>query len=253
LTQEKFINKIEKMKKDVKIDISNIPDKYKKWLLLNYGREDSEKVLIEEENLAFQVGKGKLPPVLEIWIPSRECFVLGKNFAKRLKKRGLMDRIRAAGVPLILRSSGGEAIFHDSTCLNFGAIVPRKFYPDLFDIGKAFILLSSGVVYYLKKMKIPVYFGKTRTFCPGSYDLLVRERKIAGLSLLLRQNFCLVHGTLFVNTRHGYLEKIKVFYPSLDEKITSIKALTGKRMHMNDVADGIIQGYKASLKITFCN
>ncbi|MBE0478260.1 lipoate--protein ligase family protein, partial [Candidatus Aerophobetes bacterium] len=199
-----------------------------------------------EEKIAFRVGDGNLPPVLEIWIPSRECFVLGKYYAKRLKKKGLMDKVKSLGIPIVLRSSGGEAILHDSTCLNFGVIVPRKFLSGSIDIGKAFTLLSSGVVEVLKKMKIAVCCGKAKTFCPGFYDILVEDKKIAGISLLLRKNFCLVHGTLLVNSDRKYFEKLKIFYPSIDEEATSLRNLKGKKMDINKLITTIIQGYRKS-------
>lgn len=229
----------------------NIPDGYKKWLLLNYGIADSGEILAQEEDLAYQVGEGKSPPALEMWIASRECFVLGRYYAKRLKKQNIMNKLRERGTPLFFRSSGGEAILHDSTCLNFGAIVPHEFFPPPFDIGRAFLILSSGVRSCLKKMRIPVFSGKAKTFCPGPYDLLVEGKKIAGVSLLSRKNFCLVHGTLLVNSGREYFRKLKIFYPSLADEVSSLRNLTGKWIDMEDIAQGIIQGYRKSLKVSF--
>ncbi len=239
-----------KMKPSVPIPI-NIPTNYKKWLLINHGVADSAKIIAKEEKIASKVGKGELPPVLKLWIASQECFVLGKNYAKKLEKQGRMDKVRREGIPIVLRSSGGEAILHNFTCLNLGVITPRQFYPDAFIIGKAFTLFSSGIVQFFEKMKIPISFGKTKTFCPGPYDLLVGERKIAGISLLLRGNFSLVHGTLFINSKKNYGEKLKVFYPSLDDEFTSLRTLMGKRINMEEVISAIIQSYKISLNITF--
>jgi len=223
---------------------------YKSWLFINYGTGNSSKILAKEENLAYQVGEGKLPPVLEIWVPSREYFVLGKYYAKMLERKGLMDEVKKKGIPIVLRSSGGEAILHDPTCLNFGVIVPRKFFSDPFEIGKAFITLSSGLVHSLKK-KIPVYFGKTKTFCPGPYDLLAEGKKIAGVSLLLRKNFCLVHGTLLVNSGREYFDKLKIFYPCLYKEATSLKSLVGKRINMDELTTDIVQSYRVSLGVKF--
>ena len=224
---------------------------YKKWLLINYGMRDSRKVLIDDENLSSKVAEGEIPSLLELWIPSRECFVLGKNYAKKMEGTELINKVKKEGIPVVIRSSGGEAILHDSTCLNFGVIIPRKLCPKLFNIGESFSLLLSGVMYYLKKIKIPCYFGKTRNFCPGAYDILVKRKKIVGASLLLRQKFCLVHGTLFVNTQHEYINKIKIFYPSVKDEITSLRILKGKRINMEEVTRGIIQGYRESLNVTF--
>lgn len=235
----------------VPILMKNKPGSYKKWFLLNFGVADSGKILSREENLAYQVGESKIPPVLELWIASRECFVLGQYYAKKARRQGIVDKLRKERSSVVYRSSGGEAILHDSTCLNFGVVVPRHFFCSPFDIGRAFITLSSGVVYYLKQMKIPVSSGQSKTFCPGPYDLLVEGKKIAGVSLLSRDNFCLVHGTLLVNSQREYFDKLKVFYPLLDEEATSLQILTGKWINMEQVIDGIIQGYRRNLNISF--
>jgi len=196
----------------------------RKWLLINHGVADSREVLSKEENLAYYVGEGEIPPVLELWKTSQRCFVLGKVYARKLKK-SQMDILRKQGIPIVLRPSGGEVILHDSNCLNFGIIVPRKFYPELTRIDRAFTLLSSGVVHSLKKMGIPVYFGKVKTFCPGPYDLLVKSKKIAGIALLFREKFCLLHGTLFVNTGVEYVRIMERFYGSLEDEIISLRTL----------------------------
>ena len=232
---------------------SSIQNNSQRWWLLNHGLADSERILAEEENLACRVGQGKIPPVLELWTASRKCFVLGRIYARRLERLGKIERIKKDNIPIVLRSSGGEAILHDSTCLNFGVIVPRRFYPGLTRVDKAFRILSCGVVECLRKMKIPVHFGRVKIFCPGPYDLLVEGRKVAGLALLSRQKFCLLHGTLFVNTGVEYIKELETFYGPQGGEITSLHNLTGRLIRMKSLAASIVRGYKASLDITFCS
>ena len=228
-----------------------MPDYCKRWLLINYGKRDSSEVLEKEEKLTLKVSEGRLPPILEIWIPSRECFVAGKNFFKREGKKGLIDKLKGEGIIPVIRSSGGEIILHDSTCLNFGLISPRNILSLPFDMGRIFTFFLSGIFLYLKKNKIPCYFGKTKVFCPGRYDILVEGKKIAGNALLLRKNFCLVHGTLFVNTEKFYLEKMKLFYPSIEDELTSLKILMKKEIKMEKVVEEVVGSYKKSLKVNF--
>jgi len=218
--------------------------------VVNYGTVDSREVLTREEKLVHQVEQGNLSAVIGVWVASKKCFVLGKNYARELEKKGKMDKIKSQGIPVYIRSSGGEAILHDESCLNFSIIVPSlklSFYP--FKIDRAFTILSSGIFRCLGKMKLPVYFGKTKIFCPGPYDLMVKEKKIAGLSLLLRKKFCLLHGTLFVNTGPDYPEKLRIFYPSIQDEITSIRILLGKWIDMKSLSVRIINEYKRSLSI----
>jgi len=223
----------------------------KKWLLFNYGLADSEKILAEEENLALEVGEGRVPPLLEVWVASRKCFVLGKNYARKLEKLGKMEKIKEYGIPVVLRSSGGEAILHDSSCLNFTVVVPQKLFPDLTRIDKSFEILSSGIMYSLKEIGIPVYFGKVKTFCPGPYDILVKKRKIAGLSLLMKKEFSLLHGTLFVNTGADYTKELEIFYGPLKNEIISLRILMNKFIKMEDIAKSLIRGYEISFGISF--
>lgn len=228
-------------------------DKFKNWLVFNHGKAESGRILLKEEILAHKIGKAKIPPVLEFWTASRECFVVGRYYAKKLTERGVLNKLKArvGDIPMIFRSSGGQAILHDGTCLNFGVIVPRSFLSRSFNIREAFTVLCSGVMRYLKNMGILVYSGKVSTFCPGPYDLMVGGRKIAGISLLLRKNFCLVHGTLLVNSEKNYFDKLKVFYPSLDEEAISLARLVGKDMDNQEVTVGIIEGYRESLGVSF--
>lgn len=220
------------------------------WLLLNYQVADSKEILNKEERLASQVGEGEIPPLLELWIASRQCFIVGKVYAQKLKKYEL-DILRGQGLPVFFRQTGGQVILHDSTCLNFGIIVPRKLYPEIKGVDQAFLTLSSGVVYFLKKMGISVKFGRVKTFCPGPYDLIVEGKKIAGTALLFRGKFCLLQGTLFVNTGYEYIRILKRFYSSLEDEILSLRTLTNRWIKMEDVSKGIIEGYKQSLKINF--
>lgn len=232
---------------------SNIQNNPQRWLLLNHGLADSERILAKEENLAYRVGQGETPPVLELWTAPRKCFVLGKIYARRLERLGKIDSIKKHNIPIILRSSGGEGILHDSTCLNFSVIVPRGFYPGLTRVDEAFKILSSGVVECLRKMKIPVHFGRVKVFCPGPYDLLVEGKKVAGLALLSRQKFCLLQGTLFVNTGVEYIKELETFYGPLGGEITSLRHLTGRLIRMESLVASIVHGYKTSLNITFCS
>jgi len=223
----------------------------RKWVLIDYKLADSGKVLEKEERLALKAGEMKIPPFLELWIPSRKCFVLGKVYAIRLTE-SQRKNLTEARIPIYIRASGGGLILHDPTCLNFGLAVPREIIPEQWGIDRIFFTLSSGVVLALQKLKICVYHGKVKVFCPGSFDLLVKKKKIAGLSLLVREKFCLLHGTLFVQADSQYLETLERFYgPAIRDEIISLQRLKNDSVNMEDITLQIVKGYQESLNVIF--
>lgn len=228
-----------------------ISPNHKEWLLYNHGFADSGRIIPGEENLAFKVGEGCIPSLLELWVSSREYFVLGKHYTKKLEKAGKLESIRRYGIPILQRPSGGEAILHDSSCINLCVIVSRTNYPELRRIDMAFKILSSGLLRSLEGMGIQTRFGTVARFCPGPYDILVEGKKIAGLSVLIRGGFALLHGTLFVESGAEYASKLEVFYGSVRDEITCLRTLTGKSVNIKDLSGCIAEGYREALKISF--
>lgn len=221
----------------------------REWIFFNRGRKDSAKIIPHQEKLARRVGQGLLSPFIEVWIPEKKCFVIGKYYAKKLEKAGKIKELKKSKIPFILRSSGGEAILHDSTCICLAVALPADFFTSSFPLSDAFLLFSAGVTAFLEKIKITASFGKTKSFCPGTYDLVVGKKKIMGNSLLFQRKFCLIHGTLLVNSKEEYFEKLKFFYPDIHKEATSLNLLVGINFNMEEVIEGIIKGYGEKLGI----
>ncbi|MBC7189711.1 lipoate--protein ligase family protein [Candidatus Aerophobetes bacterium] len=222
----------------------------REWILFNREKKDSAKILPQQEKLAVRVGQGLLSPFIEVWIPTKKCFVIGKYYAKKLEKAGKMEELKKSKIPFVLRSSGGEVILHDSTCLCIAVALPADFFASSFPLSDAFLLFSTGITAFLKKIKITASFGKTKSFCPGAYDLVAGKKKIMGNSLLFQRKFCLIHGTLLVNSKEEYFEKLKFFYPDIHKEATSLSLLAGINFNMEEVIEGIIKGYMEKLSIT---
>lgn len=140
---------------------------------------DVYRNLAIEEYLMEQVGDAV--PLLFLW-RSDGAVVMGKNQNPWRECR--LDRMRADGVPLARRISGGGTVFHDPGNLNFCVIADRKAYREQQAYDMVFHALES--------------FG-IRAEKTGKSNLSVGGRKFSGNAFCFRGNRALHHGTLLLH------------------------------------------------------
>jgi len=233
-----------------------------KWCLLKDTDSFEPAVnMAVEEVIAQEVGNGSLSPALRLWRNKQKCFVLGKLTHTRLNSNyPLRKLIQGEKIGLIKRFSGGDVIFQDGGCLNFSVTVPSNHKFSFDKIGKIFKTLSLGVIRALNNLSVCAKHGKIDTaFCPGPYDIVVRGRKLAGVSLAKRAKFTLVHGTLLVNIDlDKYIETMEKFYQGLGENkklqkdnITSLSEEMGRKIVLDELINHIIRGYTEVFSVQF--
>ena len=134
---------------------------------------------IEEYLMDHVTGHG---PVLFLW-QSACAVVLGKNQNPWCECR--LDRMRADGVPLARRISGGGTVYHDAGNLNHCVIVDRNAYREEQAYEMVFRALST--------------FGITAEKT-GKSNLSVDGMKFSGNAFSFRKGRALHHGTLLLHT-----------------------------------------------------
>jgi len=214
-----------------------------------------------EEVVAQEVGNGSFFPTLRLWRNEQRCFVLGKlTCGNPDLNHPIWKLIQAGKITLVKRFSGGEVIFQNGGCLNFSVTVPSH-HPFAFNkIGKAFKTLSSGVIRALNNLGVCAQYGKVNgVFCPGPYDIVVRGKKLAGVSLAKRSKFTLVHGTLLVDVDlDEYFEIMEKFYQGLGgnkkfrrDKIISLNKEIGRKINLDELINHIVEGYREAFDVQF--
>ncbi len=140
-----------------------------------------EEYLMERE--------GDAGPILFLW-RSDGAVVMGKNQNPWRECR--LDRMRADGVPLARRISGGGTVFHDPGNLNFCVVVDRRAYREQQAYDMVFHALES--------------FG-IRAEKTGKSNLSVDGRKFSGNAFCFRGNRALHHGTLLLQADLARLDR----------------------------------------------
>jgi len=233
-----------------------------KWYLLkNMDSLGPAVNMAVEEVVAREVGNGGFLPTLRIWRNKQECLILGKFNQTNLDlSHPIWEIIQRRKIKLVRRFSGGEVIFQNGGCLNFSITVPSSHKFALNKIDKIFRILSSGMVRALNTVGVPAQHGKVdAVFCPGPYDIVVRGRKLAGVSLAKRSKFTLVHGTLLVNVDlDEYIKTMEKFYQGVGEdkklrrdKVTSLNKEMGRKITSDELIFHIVKAYREVFHIQF--
>lgn len=222
-----------------------------RWNLLITRETDPIFNMAVEDAIASRVGERALPPALRFW-KDKSCFVVGRFGHRRFVEQ--IKRVEEEGLLVVERQSGGEAIYHDEGCVNFSVFVPRPYNEQNWDrVEEAFKRLSTGLIRGLKYLGISCMQSRVETFCPGPYDLAVRGRKIAGLSMARRKKFVLLQGTLIVNSDlNHYFDMLTKFYGELErDKITSLKKEIGREVKETELIEAIVKGYEETFRVRF--
>lgn len=179
-----------------------------------------EEVLMDEVR---EVG-----PVLFLW-RSGEAVVMGKNQNPwRECRLGLM---RAEGVPLARRVSGGGTVYHDAGNLNYCVITGREEYCECDAYNMVFRALET----------FGIQAEKT-----GKSNLSVDGLKFSGNAFAFRKGRALHHGTLLLETD---LEKLNRYLGSMLDGIEThaIASVPARVMNLgvsrNQLADALKKSF----------
>ncbi len=132
------------------------------------------------------------------------------------------DIVRARGIPVVRRTTGGGAVYHDLGNINYTIAKNGRLTG-----GAAFAECAQVVVAALRKMGAPAEFS-------GRNDIIVDGRKVSGSAKRVLEERTLFHGTMLFDTDLSVLET--VLRPDT-EKIRSkgIKSVRSRVMNLREI------------------
>ncbi len=129
------------------------------------------------------------PPLLRLW-RNTDCVVLGRFL--KAEEEVVMEEADRLGVPILKRTSGGGAVFHDLGNINYSIYLDERELPTL-RIGESMVLLSLPVIRLLQMLDIPWEWRPPN-------GIFVGGGKMSGSAQARTRGRVLHHGTLLVET-----------------------------------------------------
>ena len=131
-------------------------------------------------------------PVFYLW-QNRPAVIVGFN--QEVNTEVNLDYLKANGIALVRRVTGGGAVYHDLGNLNY-TIVGRSE-----DLERDYPEYASLMMKALQALGVPATLS-------GRNDILVGERKVSGFAKRVCKNRLMVHGTLMYDVDLEILTKV---------------------------------------------
>jgi lipoate-protein ligase A len=173
------------------------------WRLLLDGKRDGASNMAIDEAILEAVIQGHSPPTLRFYGWSPPCLSLGRN--QSLAEANL-TACRAAGVDLVRRPSGGQAVLHAGE-LTYSLALLQSDPRSAGGLLEAYRRLSEGLLAGLRRLGIEAVqaLGARQTdgppspICfdrPSDYEITFGGRKLIGSAQWRRRGGVLQHGSL---------------------------------------------------------
>lgn len=216
------------------------------WRLLETGFGDPAMNMALDEALLCELQPAD-PPILRFYDWSRPAISLGySQKAEQLLDIPLCEKEK---VPIVRRPTGGGIVFH-GVDITYSVILPQK---RRFNIQDTYQALQGYIVRGLSSLGITVsqYPNKESLsgYCfvsPNIGDIMVGERKLAGMAIRRIKQKILCQGYVYYDTAVSLagLLKNKQVQKLLADKSIYLQALLNKTKH--DVKQEIIKNWPAS-------
>ncbi|WP_110112736.1 biotin/lipoate A/B protein ligase family protein [Bacillus sp. CGMCC 1.16541] len=133
-----------------------------------------------DDTLCTSVGKKESLPTIRSWV-HHQTIVLGIQDARLPYLEQGVSFLREQGFRAIVRNSGGLAVVLDEGVLNLSLIFPDTDKGINIDRGydAMWMLIKEVFQSYDVKIEAKEIVG---SYCPGSYDLSIQNKKFAGIS-----------------------------------------------------------------------
>jgi len=188
-------------------------------------------------------------PTLRLWVNER-CLVAGRFDARLPQFQRAQRLFDAQGIPLVQRTSGGTAVWHDRGVFNVSLIVPPSVAPH--GVHAAFEQLAQGMLNGLSALGLKTNFGRVAgTYCDGPHNVVIDHKKVAGLAQTRRHTGVLVHASVLVDvdlaSMHDHIEwfydvagSARTFFRA---GVTTLTEKLGAPPTFSDLANAFVAGY----------
>ena len=187
--------------------------------------------LAAEEFLTTHAKEGEVS--LMLW-QNAPCVVIGKN--QNPWRECNVERMKADGVTLVRRISGGGAVYHDVGNLNF-TFIARD---DLYDVARQTEVILQAV------RLLGIDARKT-----GRNDLTIDERKFSGHAYYSHGGYNYHHGTIMIDVVADDLQKyLNVSADKLKSKgVSSVRSrVVNLKEHLPDIT---VEAVKTAMIMAF--
>ncbi len=171
--------------------------------------------------------------VVYFWV-NVSCVVCGRNQNPFAECN--MDYLMKNNIVLVRRKSGGGTVFQDAGNLNFTFIANEGY----FDKQKSMMIVCNA----LNNLGIPAIIS-------GRNDIIIKGKKISGSAFCRRDNACIHHGTLLIDTD---LEKMlgALTPDDMKLKVKGIRSVRSRVMNLRSIyPDYTIPDYMREIKKVF--
>jgi octanoyl-[GcvH]:protein N-octanoyltransferase len=201
-----------------------------------------------DDTLCTSVGASLSPPTVRTWV-HHQTIVLGIQDTRLPHLEQGLAFIDEQGYRYMVRNSGGLAVVLDEGVLNISIIFPDS--EKGIDINRGYDAMFQLIQLLFPETEDPIEAKEIiGSYCPGSYDLSIRDRKFAGISQRRLRNGVAVQVYLCVSgsgenraalIRNFYEkakqnEPTKFTYPEIKpEVMASLSELLNKNLTIQDV------------------
>ncbi len=236
------------------------------WRLLFDGERDGASNMAIDEAILEAVILGNSPPTLRFYGWSPPCLSLGRN--QPLAEANLAA-CRAAGVDVVRRPSGGQAVLHSEE-LTYSMTLLQSDPRSEGGVQESYRRLSEGLLVGLRQLGVEaVQAGGTRQaegppspICfdrPSDYEITVSGCKLIGSAQWRRRGGVLQHGSLPITddlTRIVDLVVLGERDPEeerqrLSGRVISLEGARGQMIPFAEVASSLAQGLATTLNLVW--
>lgn len=233
------------------------------WRLILDGEADGPTNMALDDAILEAVSEEASPPTLRFYGWSPPCLTLGRS---QPHADADMEACRAAGVDVVRRPSGGQAILHTDE-LTYSIALRQADPRAEGGVLEVYRLLSEGLLAGLQRLGVAAVSaagkedGAVKTsICfetSSAYEIVADGHKLVGSAQWRARGAVLQHGTLPL---HGDLARI-VRYLSFEEgeretqagrllaRATTLEAVLGCRLPFVQVAEALAAGLAQALNV----
>ncbi|RLG70141.1 MAG: lipoate--protein ligase family protein [Methanobacteriota archaeon] len=220
------------------------------WRLLVTGWNHASLNMAIDESILQTCAERKAPNTIRFYQWRPEAVSIG--YFQSLEREVDLEFCREHGIDVVRRITGGGAVFHGSGEVTYSLIalegtpgIPRN-------ILRSYEVICQGLVEGLKMVGLQAVFNPVN-------DVLVNGRKISGSAQTRRWGAVLQHGTVLLDFEPSKMfsalrvtdEKIRdKMIRKAEERVTTIKKETGKKLTSEDVIEKLVEGFEKALDIT---
>jgi lipoate-protein ligase A len=234
------------------------------WRLLLDGERDGASNMAVDEAILEAVIEGHSPPTLRFYGWSPPCLSLGRNQPLAVAN---LAACRAAGVDLVRRPSGGQAVLHAGE-LTYSVALLQSDPRSAGGLLEGYRRLSEGLLAGLRQLGIEAVQaldarqadGPPSPICfdrPSDYEITFGGRKLIGSAQWRRRGGVLQHGSLPLAgdlTRIVDLVDLGGCDPEAERRrlamrVVSLFEARGRAISFSAAAQGLAQGLAATLNL----